>query len=82
MDPRLTRARNLDGSPRFHPAGEHPALHRLRWTLERAYALRSAGADSPDLHRFIIYLEEQLSAAERGEVAAKIHYLLRAGATA
>jgi hypothetical protein len=33
LDPVLAGARELDGRPRFHPPGEHPATFRWRWHL-------------------------------------------------
>lgn len=75
----LATARNPDGTPRFHPAGQHPAATTWRAELATLVDDRDGMTDPPRLlHEAIADLERRIAAVEIGEQAAKRAYLERA----
>lgn len=72
----LAQARNADGSPRFHPPGQHPATEADRRSLDEARHIQAnlvvpiRAADE-----LIAFLERRIAEVELGEQRAKRAYL-------
>ena len=71
MDPVLEAARSPDGSKRFYPPGEHPAVYKWRISLKRIEEMGLG--DSPEAHS----IRNKIAEFEDGESVAKVNYLMR-----
>lgn len=71
LHPVLAAARNLDGRPRFHPPGQHPATARYRAERAKLLALPATKERNTALN----YIEATLAVFEEGESLAKATHL-------
>jgi hypothetical protein len=82
-------ARNIDGSKRFHPPGQHPAIARMRAQLAKAEELKAdaeqkfveygVAYDTGDLDEFIAYLKQAMADFDGRESEIKADWLRRYG---
>ena len=85
----LYDAKNIDGSPRFYPVGQHPATARWRAQLAKAEATKAeaermsveSGVAIPTdaIEGFIAYIKDQIATFEARESEVKADWLRRYG---